>query len=283
MRSFTRTGSALLMSLLVACGLQLEEFGADGGVVDEGRGDARSEDSAKRDSRSGDAAEHDAEQRDSEGADAQRGDAGRLDAAADADAGAPRVLATNPVSDGTSVSIAKILTASFSEAMDPATITATTFTLQEGATLLPGTVSYQAVGTSGTFVPTTFLAVGTIHTGTVTTGVTNVGGLAMAEDYTWTFTTAPCGQTPVVPGAASSFAMLAGSSVTNSGPTSVTGNMGVSRGMALSGFPPGTITGGAIHAGDVTAAQAEAALTTAYNEPRDALCPPSPSPAISAE
>lgn len=66
-------------------------------------------------------------------------------------------------------------------------------------------------------------------------------------------------------GAASTFAVLAGSTVTNTGMTAVTGDLGVSPGTAVTGFGPGVVTGGAIHAGDTAAAQAEAALTVAYN------------------
>jgi len=43
----------------------------------------------------------------------------------------------------------------------------------------------------------------------------------------------------------------------------VTGNVGVSPGSAVTGFPPGIVTGGAVHGGDAVAAQAQ--LTTAYN------------------
>ncbi len=68
-------------------------------------------------------------------------------------------------------------------------------------------------------------------------------------------------------GSAATFAVLAGSTVTNSGPTIVTGDLGVSPGTAVTGFGPGggTVTGGSIHAGDPTAAQAQLDLTTAYN------------------
>jgi hypothetical protein len=66
-------------------------------------------------------------------------------------------------------------------------------------------------------------------------------------------------------GSDATFAVLAGSTVTNSGPTIVTGNLGVSPGSAVTGFPPGTVTGGAIHAADPTAATAQLDLTTAYN------------------
>jgi hypothetical protein len=68
-------------------------------------------------------------------------------------------------------------------------------------------------------------------------------------------------------GSAATFAVLASSTVTNSGPTIVTGDLGVSPGSAVTGFGPGmgTVTGGSIHAGDATAANAQLDLTTAYN------------------
>lgn len=66
--------------------------------------------------------------------------------------------------------------------------------------------------------------------------------------------------------AASAFAVLAGSTVTNIGQTVITGDVGVSAGSEVTGFPPGVVTGGGIHGADTTAAQAQVALTTAYND-----------------
>jgi type VI secretion system secreted protein VgrG len=61
------------------------------------------------------------------------------------------------------------------------------------------------------------------------------------------------------------FAVLGGSTVTNTNtPTIVTGNLGVSPGSAVTGFPPGIVTGGTIHANDATAMQAQNDLTSAY-------------------
>jgi type VI secretion system secreted protein VgrG len=63
----------------------------------------------------------------------------------------------------------------------------------------------------------------------------------------------------------SSFAVLAGSTVTNTNtPTIVTGNLGVSPGSAVTGFPPGIVVGGTIHAADPVAAGAQAELTRVY-------------------
>ncbi|MEV1169998.1 DUF4082 domain-containing protein [Nonomuraea sp. NPDC049784] len=70
---------------------------------------------------------------------------------------------------------------------------------------------------------------------------------------------------PVDLGDAESFAVLAGTSVTNSGQTAVTGDLGVSPGTSVSGFPPGTVSGG-IHVNDSTAIAAKADAVSAYND-----------------
>ncbi|KAL6876821.1 hypothetical protein J3F83DRAFT_769863 [Trichoderma novae-zelandiae] len=66
-------------------------------------------------------------------------------------------------------------------------------------------------------------------------------------------------------GTALSFAVLGGSAVTNTGPSIISGNVGVYPGSAISGFPPGTVVNGVIHMTDAVAAQAQADVTTAYN------------------
>jgi hypothetical protein len=73
-------------------------------------------------------------------------------------------------------------------------------------------------------------------------------------------------QPPVGLGTATSFAVLAGTTVTNTGPSMISGDLGVSPGTAVTGFPPGVVTNGSIHSADAVAAQAQADLTTAYND-----------------
>jgi hypothetical protein len=68
---------------------------------------------------------------------------------------------------------------------------------------------------------------------------------------------------PVVLGATGSFAVIGGSTVTNTGLSTVNGDLGVSPGTAVTGFPPGTISG-MLHAADPIADQAHADLATAY-------------------
>ncbi|MEO8751652.1 MAG: IPTL-CTERM sorting domain-containing protein [Casimicrobiaceae bacterium] len=68
-------------------------------------------------------------------------------------------------------------------------------------------------------------------------------------------------------GTAASFGVLAGSTVTSTGATTVAGNLGVSPGTSITGFPPGTVTPpGTIHSADAVAAQAQVDLTTAWND-----------------
>jgi len=66
-------------------------------------------------------------------------------------------------------------------------------------------------------------------------------------------------------GSAATFSVLGTTGVTNTaGPTTVSGDLGVSPSDSVVGFPPGVV-GGEIHAGDAVAAQAQADLLAAYN------------------
>ncbi|MEP7105012.1 MAG: ice-binding family protein [Chloroflexota bacterium] len=68
-------------------------------------------------------------------------------------------------------------------------------------------------------------------------------------------------------GTAANFAVLAGSAITNTGPTVINGDVGMSPGgsSSVTGFPPGIINGGT-HYADAVAVQAKNDLVTAYND-----------------
>ena len=78
-------------------------------------------------------------------------------------------------------------------------------------------------------------------------------------------------QAPVFLGAADDFAVLGASTVTNTGLTEVTGDVGVSPGTAVTGFPPG-IVNGTIYSAGAVAAQAQSDLTAAYNDAEGRAC-----------
>jgi Ice-binding-like len=70
-------------------------------------------------------------------------------------------------------------------------------------------------------------------------------------------------------GTALNFTVLAGSTITNTGPSVITGNLGLDPGSAVTGFPPGTVTG-VKHISDAVALQAKNDLTTAYTDAANA-------------
>ena len=72
-------------------------------------------------------------------------------------------------------------------------------------------------------------------------------------------------QLPVTLNSLTPFGVLGASTVTNSGPSVINGNLGLSPGSAVTGFPPGSVTG-VMHITDPTAATAQGDLTTAYND-----------------
>jgi hypothetical protein len=101
----------------------------------------------------------------------------------------PTVTSTIPANGATYVAINQVLTATFNEAMDCATITTSSFTLTGPGGAVAGTVTCS--GTNATFTPTSLLTASTVYTATITTGATNVGGAALASNYVWSFTTSP--------------------------------------------------------------------------------------------
>lgn len=180
----------------------------------------------------------------------------------------PVVIAITPTSHAIGVATDSNITAKFSESMYATTVTDGTFLVQTSSVRIAGVVTLN--GTTATFNPTNALAPNAVYTVTITTSVRDLAGNMMSHDFIWSFTTGSTAtntnQSAVNLGAAATYGVLAGSTVTNTGPTSVTGNVGVSAGTSVAGYPPGVVSGGAIHAGDNEASQAQLALTSAYNE-----------------
>jgi hypothetical protein len=177
----------------------------------------------------------------------------------------PTVTGTSPADADTGVATTRQVTASFSVQMDATTLSATTFVVRQGGTPVPGTVT--AAGATATFAPMVGYPPSTKLTATITTGARDLAGNGLAKDHFWTFQTgSKVTQLPVKLGLASTFGVLAGDEVANtvSVGTIVTGDLGISPGATLSGFPPGVITGG-MYTG-VAAAPFQALVLAAYND-----------------
>jgi hypothetical protein len=116
--------------------------------------------------------------------------AGSIKTPAIPDTTAPTVTSTDPDSanGATGVALNKEVAVTFSEAMDPLTITTSTFTLQQGATDVSGTVTY--VDPTATFSPATNLESSTTYTATITTDSKDLAGNPLASNFVLSFTTA---------------------------------------------------------------------------------------------
>lgn len=102
------------------------------------------------------------------------------------DTSAPTVLSVSPADGSTEVALNANFGVAFSEAMNPASITASTFLVDNGVV---GTVTYDASSQTAIFVPSAPLAYGTTYTATLTTGMQDAVGLPMAADFTWSIST----------------------------------------------------------------------------------------------
>jgi hypothetical protein len=98
----------------------------------------------------------------------------------------PVVNTTSPTNGATGVSVNTTVTATFSEAIAPATVTTASFTLSSGVT---GTVSVNPAGTIATFTPSAPLANSTTYTATLTTVIEDLAGNNLAANFVWSFTT----------------------------------------------------------------------------------------------
>jgi len=166
------------------------------------------------------------------------GDAGTGGTAA-TDTTPPTVDFTAPADAVTGVSTAAAVTVTFSEALAEATVTASSFRLAYGGVSVPGVVTY--FNQTATFLPVSELALSTAYTATVSTDVTDVAGNALAQEYSFEFTTdatLPLGPKPVFLGAAGNYVILAKAAVSNVPTSAITGDVGLSPAAAsyITGF-----------------------------------------------
>jgi hypothetical protein len=151
-----------------------------------------------------------------------------------ADMVAPSVISTSPADLATDVFLNRSVSANFSEALDPATVNQSSFTLTDtvAVTAVTGTVSYS--NKVATFSPDSNLDPSTDYEAKLTTAITDlaVTGNALAGDVTWTFTTGTdvaTGPAPINLRTAANFAILSKTGITSAdGSASVTGNIGSS-------------------------------------------------------
>ena len=104
----------------------------------------------------------------------------------------PTVISTNPVNGAISVPINRKITATFSEAMNPATVTAAgVFSLMvtTGGALVPGTATFVAANNTVIFSPTANLLPNTQYTATISTAAKSAAGNGLAANYIFSFTT----------------------------------------------------------------------------------------------
>ena len=195
-------------------------------------------------------------------------------------AAGPKVIATDPTNGNQFVTTStsgvanngKLVTASFNSAINPASINAATFKLAPTGQVpvVPASVTYNASTRIATLTTSSALLPDTAYTVVIESSVAGDTGTTIGCSYAWTFKTAAAlstGQQAVNLDCAADFAILAGSTITNTGPTVINnGDVGLSAGSSVTGFPPGTVNGGAIRINDSKANNAKLCLTTAYND-----------------
>jgi len=99
----------------------------------------------------------------------------------------PVVITTSPSNNSAAILANSTVAATFSEAINPTTVLAATFTMMDGTTPVSGTVIYS--GHTATFTPAVFLTPNTVYTANISTEVKDWAGNALSSNYSWTFTT----------------------------------------------------------------------------------------------
>lgn len=106
------------------------------------------------------------------------------------DAVAPTIASRRPLATTVGTALTGgVVAVTFSEPMDPSTVTTTTFTLTGPGGPVAGTIALASGNTQATFTPNSRLSFDTEYTATVTTGAKDVAGNALASAASWKFNT----------------------------------------------------------------------------------------------
>jgi hypothetical protein len=183
----------------------------------------------------------------------------------------PTITLTTPADAVTNVAINTSVNATFSEGMDPLTLTTLTFTLQKAGVplgpVIAGALIYDPVTNIVTLTPASPLAISTTYEAKVAAAKDLAGNLLIPGlvPNPWSFTTGNGLAPGAVPlGSASAFGIMATSAITSTGNSVINGDVSLDPGTSMTGFPPAVVNG-SIHINDTVSAQARADLLVAYN------------------
>jgi hypothetical protein len=201
----------------------------------------------------------------------------------------PVVSVTSPLNNANGIALNQAVSVTFSESMDPLTITNASLTVKQGANIIAGTVSY--TNKTAKFTSNALFDAGLIYTASITTAAKDLAGNALAAPTTWSFTTSNNASTLafVDLGLAGDYVILAKTAINNSSTSAITGDLGLSpaatsyvTGLALTdftGYATSSQITGKVYAADMASptpvglTTAVENMITAYN---DAAGRPSP-------
>lgn len=143
----------------------------------------------------------------------------------------PTVMSRSPSPGEVGAAPDQGVTVTFSEPMDVASVTTSTFSVtDESSMLVAGAVTLDTTETVATFTPIADLTRGTKYEVVLSTGLADLAGNPLTTGVTWTFTTA-AGPPPASLGTAAQYVILARTGITTTGVSNVTGNLGLSPGV----------------------------------------------------
>lgn len=99
----------------------------------------------------------------------------------------PTVLSTDPLDKATGIALDKVITVTFSEPMDPMTISTSTFIVKQGDKDVAGKVEY--AGSTVKFTPSSDLEAGAVYMVSITKALKSAKGMALSDNVNFSFTT----------------------------------------------------------------------------------------------